>query len=111
MSLENVVTGGRATWLDLLAYDPTRGTIELRTFDSHAPESPRRHVLFAGVSEFAEEPFDLAQPRNPYVLDGLVGLDVHRRGSATWYAIHTDERAVTFYAEKEPIVELLDARG
>ena len=97
------------TWL-VIEYDPAHARVELRTVPD-APETPVRRVVFTNVHDCAEEPFDAALPRDPTDLESLVGLDVHPRGAATLYVIVTEEREVSFYAEKDPDVEVLGARG
>jgi hypothetical protein len=102
MSIESEVTGGRATWLEVLRYDPAAALVELRTTVPDDPMARTRRVIFAGVSEYAEEAFDPVLPKRTDVLEGLLGIDVHARGSETWYVIATDEREVSFYAAAPP---------
>ena len=109
MSLEHAVTEGRVTSL-VIAYDPARAQLELRTVPG-APETPVRRVVFTNVRDYAEDPFDPALPRDPSDLESLVGLDIHPREATTLYVIVTDEREVSFYADKDPTVEVLGARG
>ena len=109
MSLENTVTEGRVTWL-VIEYDPARARVELRSVP-HASATPERRVVFNNVHDYAEEPFDPVLPRGPSDRESLVGLDEHPRGAATLYVIVTDERELSFYAEKDAEVEVLSARG
>lgn len=109
MSIENEVTGGRARWLEVLRYDPIAALVELRTTVPDDPRAATRRVIFTSVSEYAEEPFDPALPMEQDVLEQLVGIDAHVRGSATWYVIATDEREVRFYADGTPRIEILSA--
>jgi hypothetical protein len=106
MSIESEVTGGRATWLEMLRYDPAAALVEIRTVVPDDPGAPTRRVTFTGVSEYIEEPFDPALPSEPDVLEHLVGIDVHAHGSATRYVIATDERHLTFCANA-PRIEIL----
>ena len=109
MTIEEQVTGGLTRWLEEFEHDPERGRVEFRAIVPGAVDVAPRRVTFTEVREYAEEPFDPAVPRDPTLLECLIGLDAHERGLATSYVIHTTEREVTFYTDVSPKVEVLGA--
>ncbi len=104
MDLEEKVTKGLVIYIQSIDYSLVENCLSTKFLKNPKESLIARILTFSNVQELSDE-WNWDEGRDEDCLDSLIGLDEYPEQSGVQYVIQTEQRAIIFYTEEEPLLQ------